>query len=489
MLSYDFFDPSGRAQRIHAASIISDQFSASLALFTDWGTFMKSQSIVAAHRFALGPKPSELALYQANPREALIAQLKSDRSAGLSRSADVLRLGAEIRAARVSENEELGMELQQQQRQFYIRDAIQRTAHGVATDAPFAERLVHFWANHFAVSADKASTVAYVGSFEEEAIRPHIAGSFADMLLASSKHPAMLLYLDNAQSIGPQSLIGRRGDRGLNENLAREILELHTLGVDGGYSQEDVTSFARMITGWSIPLGALAERFRQLQTEGSFVFIEAMHEPGNHKLLGKTYRQPGVEQGEAALRDLALHPSTAEHIATKLARHFIQDQPDAADIKVLSDAYLASDGQLMPLYEALLNLSSAWDPLARKFRTPNDWMLAVLRGMGAPAASRRPNNELQQSLTLLGQAPWRPGSPAGWPDTADRWDSPDALSKRIEWANTLALRVGSTLSASKLASTLFDDQVESGLMRAIESAESNAQALILAMLSPQMMRR
>ncbi len=216
----------------------------------------------------------------------------------------------------------------------------------------FGERLVLFWSNHFCVSVAKGQiTRATAGALEREAIRPHVFGRFADMLLAVEKHPAMLFYLDNRQSVGPGSRAARNRNVGLNENLAREILELHTLGVDGGYTQADVTALARIITGWSF-VGA-GER---LGPAGSFVFVANRHEPGEQLLLGKRYSDTGVEQGETALRDIARHPSTATHVARKLVRHFISaDAPPPAMIEHLAKVFRDTDGDLAEVSRALVS--------------------------------------------------------------------------------------------------------------------------------------
>ena len=180
------------------------------------------------------------------------------------------------------------------------------------------ERLVHFWSNHFAVSVDKLLIVGLAGSFEADAIRPNVLGRFEDLLLAVVRHPAMLLYLDQAQSAGPNSGMASRG-RGLNENLAREILELHTLGVRTGYTQEDVKEFARALTGWTLP-GEIAS------ADNTFRFVPSLHEPGSRVLLGKTYSDTGEGQAQAMIHDLAKAPATALHIARKLAQHFVADE-------------------------------------------------------------------------------------------------------------------------------------------------------------------
>ncbi|HXG81346.1 MAG TPA: DUF1800 domain-containing protein, partial [Sphingomicrobium sp.] len=244
-----------------------------------------------------------------------------------------------------------------------------RTEAAVTSPAPFAERLVHFWANHFAVSADKPQVIGMAGLLEFEAIRPNLMGRFADMLIAVEQHPAMLMYLDQWQSIGPDSVaakyVARRGQkRGLNENLAREILELHTLGVDGGYSQADVTELARALTGWTVAGLVRGPAARALGggTPGNFQFAELIHQPGERYILGRRYGQPGLNQARSVLLALAAHPSTARHLATKLARHFAGDDPPKAMIDRLAAAYMKSGGDLPAVYRAIIDSPEAWVP-------------------------------------------------------------------------------------------------------------------------------
>jgi len=218
-------------------------------------------------------------------------------------------------------------------------EALARLQRATLVECGFTERLVVFWSNHFCISATKGELARiWAGAFEREAIRPHVLGRFADMLKAVEQHPAMLFFLDNQQSLGPDSRAGLNRKRGLNENLAREILELHTLGVDGGYSQDDVTSLARIITGWTY-----AGRQGQLGTPGSFVFNANAHQPGAQRLLGKVYENNGVAQGEAALADIARHPATAKFIASKFARHFVADDPPPALVARLREVFSRSD--------------------------------------------------------------------------------------------------------------------------------------------------
>ena len=254
-------------------------------------------------------------------------------------------------------------------------EALARIQRAALAECGFVERLVVFWSNHFCISAGKGGLARmWAGSFEREAIRPHVLGRFADMLKAVEQHPAMLFFLDNQQSLGPDSRAGINRNRGLNENLAREIMELHTLGVGGGYSQDDVTSLARIITGWTY-----AGRQGQLGAPGSFVFNANAHEPGAQRVLGKIYDAGGVEQGEAVLADIARHPSTAKFIATKFVRHFVADDPPPALVARLQDVFTKTDGDLRALAVALVDSNEAWTAPIAKMRSPYEYLIATAR--------------------------------------------------------------------------------------------------------------
>ena len=384
----------------------------------------------------------------------------------------------------------------------YLEQVAERNARAVATDEPFVERLVHFWSNHFAVSADKQPVGAIAGLYEQEAIRPHVVGNFLDMLMAVERHPAMLLYLDQAVSMGPNSpaasFARNRGrELGLNENLAREILELHTLGVDGGYDQHDVTEFAKVLTGWSIggdlgqgagPGPRIARALGQSDggDPGEFHFRPFMHEPDDKTVLGKKYAERGVDEGEAVLEMLALHASTARHLATKLARHFVADEPPAGLVDELANSYLDSGGELVPVYQTLIRAEASWrEPLA-KFKTPQDFVISTFRAVGAPPDSMQ---RITGFLEQLGQRPFTPGSPAGWPDTAAHWDSGDALLKRIEWADTVGRTVGERLEPVSLGEAVLGATLGEHSTMSIARAESRSQALALMLASPEFQRR
>jgi uncharacterized protein (DUF1800 family) len=374
-------------------------------------------------------------------------------------------------------------------RPIYVEEVTARLRAAVTSERPFVERLTHFWTNHFAVSVDKLAVLGLAGSFEREAIRPYVLGNFTDMLLAVERHPAMLLYLDNHLSVGPSSraarFVKRRRDRqlGLNENLAREILELHTLGVGGGYTQGDVTTFAGVITGWSI--GGDIGRLKR-GDPGKFTFRPEVHEPGAKTVLGKRYGEDGEKQGIAVMRDLALHPSTARFVATKLVRHFIADEPPAAAVDRIAKAFQSSRGDLRTVYRALLASPEAWEQPLAKFKTPNDYIISSHRALAMPVEARRRS---LVSFEVLGQRTYSPGSPAGWPDRSPDWDGASALMKRIEWADAIGQRVGNRQNAAQLAPQVLGPTLSEGTRTAIARAASGAQALTLLLTAPEFLRR
>lgn len=461
-----------------------------------------SESAIALNRFGLGGRRGETP--PAEPRRWLLDQFArfDPRPAPIRNLPGGAALVETFREVRMEQTRERrarrdeesgeqarsGMGRYRDLREALAEAAAVRTDLALVTPAPFVERLVHFWANHFAVSVDKQPVIGVAGAFEFEAIRPHVLGTFTDLLLAVEMHPAMLFYLDQAQSIGPESRLGqaaarRDRKRGLNENLAREILELHTLGVRSGYGQEDVTELARALTGWTIGGQTRIPALRGPQV-GVFFFAEAIHQPGERRVLGKRYGPAGQRQGEAILRDLAAHPATARHIATKLARHFGGDVPPPGLIARLEAAFLLSGGDLPTVYRALIEAPEAWSGEA-KFRTPWDWTLAALRAVGAESLPVRAN---LSTLNQLGQPTWRPGSPAGWDDTAPSWAGPDALYRRIEVAEQIARR-SPPLDARTLAGQLFPGALSEPTRKALANAESPAQALALLLAAPEMMRR
>jgi uncharacterized protein (DUF1800 family) len=463
-----------------------------------------ASSVIAANRFGLGARPGELGTIGADGREWLRAQLRAappvlaatDLAPSQQTLAQALELRRDIEAQKKAARldpamaEAQMMKLGQFLKPIYVSEATARFSQAVGTERPFVERLTQFWTNHFAVSVDKQLLAGLAGSFEREAIRPHVLGRFSELLLAVETHPAMLLYLDNHLSVGPNSQAAQRIERrqlerkiGINENLAREILELHTLGVGGGYTQTDVTTFAEVITGWSIG----GERGRFLGGEpGKFLFRPELHEPGAKVVLNTRYADSGFGQGVAVLNDLARRQSTADFLATKLARHFVADEPPAALVSRLARAFSASEGDLPTVYRALIEAREAWAQPLAKYKTPSDYIISTYRGLGLSVeAGKGPLAPFE----VLAQRNWQPGSPAGWPDKSADWDGASALMKRIEWADAVGARLGSRRDAQELAPQLLGANLSDATRTAVARATSGAQAVTLLLAAPEFMRR
>jgi uncharacterized protein (DUF1800 family) len=481
-----------------------------------------TEAAIAANRFGFGARPGDLARLGTNARAALLAQLDGGPpllvDPSLSSSRALLARAAELReaprAARgngagagdrtaagagnataatppADQAVKIAKLVRDTFQPAYIADVTARTRAAITTDRDFVERLAHFWSNHFAVSVDKAAVLGLPGTMEREAIRPHVLGNFADMLVAVEQHPAMLLYLDNQQSLGPNSqaakLASRRGrDAGLNENLGREILELHTLGVDAGYSQQDVRALATIITGWSLGGGIGNGPLRSGGEPGAFFFRPALHEPGSQQLLGRRYAQDGEAQGIAALRDLAVDPHTARHVATKLARHFVADDPPPALVDRLAKAWVDSRGDLPTVYRALVNAPEAWRTPLAKYKTPSDYIHSTYRALALPL---RGVQQEARVFDMLGQRSFQPGSPAGWPDRSVDWDGPSALLKRLEWAQELGQKFGNARDALATADASLGPVLTDDTRNSIRRAQDGAQALTLLLASPEFMRR
>lgn len=361
-------------------------------------------------------------------------------------------------------------------------EALARLQRATMADCGFVERLVVFWSNHFCISAGKGGLARmWAGSFEREAIRPHVLGRFADMLKAVEQHPAMLFFLDNQQSLGPDSRAGINRNRGLNENLAREIMELHTLGVGGGYSQDDVTSLARIITGWTY-----AGRQGQLGTPGTFVFNANAHQPGAQRVMGKIYEAGGLAQGEAVLADIARHPSTAKFIATKFARHFVADDPPPALVARLGDVFVKSDGDLKALATALLDSDEAWQAPLTKMRSPYEFLVASGRLLAQIPVD--PGRYLG-ALNTLGQPLWSPAGPNGFPDSNAAWAAPEGMKLRLDISAQIASRLGDGIDPRALLELAAADAASEETRKTVDRAESRQQALALLLMSPEFQRR
>ncbi|MEZ0225276.1 MAG: DUF1800 family protein [Alphaproteobacteria bacterium] len=451
------------------------------------------QAFIAATRFGLGAKHGDFAVLSSDPRGWLNAQLDkrylpvtADARSTMETVRHLRALVMERRAEKreAEENPEQPQEklkgALKELRQDYIEQVAARARATANAPAPFLERLVQFWSNHFTVSTSKRQDMALVTAFEREAIRPHVLGNFHDMLRASTRHPAMQIYLDNFRSIGPDSLAGRRRDKGLNENLAREILELHTLGVNGGYTQKDVTEFAKILTGWTVDADG--------RGDGSgFFFARLMHQPGPKTLLGKTYRDNGVNEGEQALSDFAAHPSTAKFIATKLARHFIADDPPQGAIDKLAAAFLRYGGELLPVYRTLIVMEESWQNPLAKVKTPNDLILSILRATGV--AAETDDKTIVGAYRMLNQLPFSAPSPAGWSDKGKDWIGAEALLQRIDLARYAARGVHPRFNPATLLEDTIGPIASPETKFAVSRAGSAEEGITLLFASPEFQRR
>lgn len=443
---------------------------------------MNKEGYIAATRFGLGVRPDDEEIIFRGAKQWLLLQIEhpEDNSADFASLLSGRDITLRLMRARKAGDKELAEETRRSFKEITIEELRARIRHAVITRIPLYERLVNFWSNHFTVSVKKGPVAGLAGSFEREAIRPNVCGNFADMLLAVYRHPAMLLYLDNVQSSGPDSKAGIRRGVGLNENMAREIMELHTLGVDGGYRQSDVNNFAKILTGWGI--GGL-----ESASPGVFAFAENRHEPGPQTILDKTYPDGGEIQGIAALKDLAANPATAQHISFKLARHFIADNPPELLVKKLSAAFLESNGNLKTVYETLLGLPEAWSFMEPKVKSSYDLVISAARLCAG-------KNDLNldyclQSLKFLGNVPFTADSPAGFPDTVAEIAGPEAVLRRVEWAELAAIKLGPSYSYKQLANISIAPIVTEKTKEALSGATSEREGMALLLASPEFQKR
>jgi uncharacterized protein (DUF1800 family) len=479
-------------------------------------------SVTALRRFGLGPRPGDTVKVAGDPRGFLLASIADKTAArlddpdldpshvvyALAQEAQMAqRLGqlllkdaakmevakatpaavpakpatmADAPAAKMPGEPVPQNAARQIRRDALIEEINARLKRAVTTEKPLLERLVLFWSNHFCVSSAKGQVRGLAGGYEREAIRPHVLGRFADMLRAVEQHPAMLIYLDNQQSTGPNSKAGRNRARGLNENLARETLELHTLGVDGGYTQDDVANLARIYTGWTV-----GQVNVEKSEPGKFFFVANRHEPGEITLLGKRYADEGQQMAEKALDDLARHPATARNIATRLARHFVSASPPPTLVATLEKTFRDSDGDLAEVTRALVLAPEVWEIPALKVVPPYDFTVAMVRGLGLQGKGV----EVARLAGLLGQPVWQPPSPKGWPDDDEAWTGPSAIRERLRIAEKIARDVDRATDPRVLAADLLGPALSAPTRQAIARAETREQGLELLVMSPEFLRR
>lgn len=439
---------------------------------------------IAFQRFGLGPKRGGFEDVVGNPIRMVKAELEKPGIAlidpkGLPTTATILS------------KSQTGFSQAEEFRQMELKARMHKH---MKPTVGFVERLVLFWSNHFSMSVNKSETVrGTIGQFEREVIRPNVLGSFPKMLREAIQHPAMIDYLDNDDSIGPNSTSGRAWNAGLNENLAREIMELHTLGSGAGYTEGDVTQLSRIITGWSYVRGWEAQYHYNggtMANRGRFMFRPKWHEPGPIRLRGKVYPGGREEQGLAALRDLALAPATAQHLAFKLIRHFITDEPTPEMVAPVAAAYRASRGDLKATTLAMLDLPEAFTAPLTKVRTPYELTIAQFRAFGTFFG---PKNgwAVYAPLDALHHLPWERPTPDGYPDETAYWLDPDGMTIRLDSALLFFQVYGRAVGTSPmtLARGLFGDALSNTTRKAILAAPDRAAGFVTLLMSPEFQRR
>lgn len=464
---------------------------------------------MAVTRFGLGARPGEIGAAAGDPRGWLAALIRREGAAqpeGRWPSAEdrlqaVARFRDQIQAMRIefglpargTAPKATGMPADLQERLLAARRAaikpledaaldevLARGQLAAATPAGFRERWALFWSNHFTLGRKDEATLLLAPAFEREAIRPHVFGRFDDLLAAAVTHQAMLLYLDQPRSAGSDSAAGQRRGLGLNENLAREVLELHTVGPDAGYRQGDVTEFARALTGYSIAN-------RRDVDPGAPLFRANLHEPGPRTVMGRTYAQDGAGQARAILADLAANPATARHLARKIASHFVADMAPPALVARLEAAYRAGDGDLAQVARALIEAPEAWDSGPGKLKTPYEFIISGWRAAGVlPGDARK---DLMAPLTGMGMRPFSAPQPNGWSDEASAWGAPDGLVKRLYWSQAFAEAHAAGGEPGEAARQALGVLLTLAATQAIARAESRAEAFTLLLMTPEFQRR
>ena len=395
------------------------------------------------------------------------------------------------------------------------RDRHLKVRQAVFSPIGFYERLVAFWCDHFAIDVRKGGAMRLLAPLHEaEAIRPHLAGSFADLLKAAALHPAMLAYLDQTRSVGPNSSVGLKSGRGLNENLARELIELHTMGAGSGYSQKDVRAAAYLLTGLWYRAPVYETAFRPRSAE-----------PGTYRVLGRDYggKRRDIEQVHALLDDLAARKETRRHICRKLVVHFIADDPPDAVVDAMAAAWKRSDGRLLDVYRAMLDHPRSWQEEGRKARQPFDFVVAALRALDVPAEALAPGDgakkgggrpaadvaaladvmmmtaEGKPALTAnplsvgiigrLGQPIWSAPSPAGWDEGLSAWITASQVTERIAWARRLVARFGGDADPRAFLEATMADAARADTIETVARAPNRAVGLAMVLASPEFNRR
>ena len=438
-----------------------------------------TRAVIAVNRFGLGAKPGDLERAKQNPQQWLLDQLVVPvLPSSRPDSGEVIGSFYDYRSdLRRFKRQKMMEKPQNPAGQIFPIMAADTVVAAINDDDSLSRRLLDFFSNHFSVTAQGGMMRPLAPTLEREAIAPNLLGSFYNMLLAVEQHPSMLVYLDNDKSVGPTTREAKK-NRGLNENLAREILELHTLGVNGGYNLEDIQELAKAITGWSIS--------RPVDHQHGFVYRPVAHEPGSRVVLGGVYRNTGKNQGEAILRDLSVHSATARHVSFKMARHFVSDKPSDELVKAMTDTWRKTGGDIKAVVTAMIKHPDSWQPESEKLKTPREFYISALRATGVATPDAR---RVVNTLTNLGQAPFGAGSPAGYADVASAWNGADALLKRVDWVNMITRQVRMNQPPIHFAQAHSGNLLSEHTATVVRRAESRQQGLALYLLSPEFLRR
>ena len=463
---------------------------------------MRDQAaFIAVQRFGLGARPGELRQVRSDPRGWLREQVGQSALPPGTVVGPSSRETIENELTRMPRGEkgDMARAEKKRQRQMMRGELGNRLHLRMRTDTPFAERLIAFWTNHFSISASAGANHlvhGITGSFEREAMRPHAFGKFEDLAFSALTHPGMVHYLDNERSVGPNSALGSRPGETINENLARETLELYILGVNGGYTQADVEQMSLVLSGWSYRYVSLERKLKgvkrrvpnmkPMEQHGFGQFFPAMHEPGSKTIVGTTYKDAGADEFRQVIQTLTKHPSTAQFIASKLARHFIADDPPQSAVDQLAKTFQETNGNLETLSLALINVKEAWEQPLTKIKSPADLVLSAGRALDAAG-----NDGFgpMQAMSALGQPMLRAPDPRGWPDVDEAWISPAQVMRRVEWIGATSRSKFKNLDPRQLIDNALGDMASDRLRESVRGAPSTGEAVALVLLSPEFQRR
>jgi uncharacterized protein (DUF1800 family) len=454
----------------------------------DMTSIVMNKANVAVNRFGYGASGNELELAALEPREWVKSQLTSISFHNkLPHSDDIFLEQARYQKLKKQQKQSKSVDLKpiKNHARMALKDMSADTLmEAINSSNSVSWRLLDFFSNHFSVTSNGRLMQGLAGTLEREAIAPNLLGNFESMLMAVEQHPAMLVYLNNDKSIGPNSLIAKKRNRGLNENLAREILELHTLGVNSGYTLKDVVELALGISGWCV-------KNPSKESSAGFIFRSNGHEPGARTLLGKRYLQKGaflasgLDQGQQMLRDLAMQPATAKHLCYKLAHHFVSENPSPLLLAKMEATWLNNQGNIKQVMHSLFDADEAWMETPQKFKTPREFVISTHRALKPKEADAK---TLLNSLISLGQEPFNAGSPAGFSDAEKDWLGGSALMARIDWSTQVSANLKKA-NAEKVMQITLGESVSDLTYQIVMRAESRQQALTLLLMSPEFQRR